>query len=99
MQLQCTLDEWHEAGISDIDWNSDSSNLISASDDKTIGMWDMRQVESLSCFFIIISCTVQKIPANKYKGHSSYVMSVKFSPSNNTFISGNIFFCRTDSHI
>jgi len=34
----------HTAGINDIDWAPDSKVLASASDDKTIRLWDLQSV-------------------------------------------------------
>lgn len=36
--------EKHISGISDISWSGDSQYLASASDDKTIRIWDIRSV-------------------------------------------------------
>jgi len=73
MTVTNTLTGLHEAGVSDIDWHPDSRWLCSASDDKTIGMWDMREGKNVG----------------KFSGHTSFVMSVKFNPNQNTIISGS----------
>lgn len=36
--------ESHMAGISDVSWSPDSKTLATASDDKTIRLWDLRSV-------------------------------------------------------
>lgn len=36
--------EGHTSGISDIAWSSDSRYICSASDDKTIKIWDLNTV-------------------------------------------------------
>lgn len=36
--------EKHISGISDISWSGDSQYLASASDDKTVRIWDIRTV-------------------------------------------------------
>ena len=41
--------EGHTEGISDIAWSFDGEYLASASDDKTIRIWSMEEVCSLSC--------------------------------------------------
>lgn len=41
----------HKLGISDVSWSSDSRLLVSASDDKTLKVWEL---SSVSIYFIVI---------------------------------------------
>lgn len=43
-KYEATL-EGHTQGISDIAWSSDSQNLCSASDDRTIRIWSLATVK------------------------------------------------------
>lgn len=78
LQFHRELSCLHELGINDIDWDGKqgSTLLCTASDDKTIGLWDTRTGE-------------HKGAVNKFVGHESYVMSVKFNPVFNTLVSGS----------
>jgi len=64
--------EGHTQGISDISWSSDSRYICSASDDKTIKIWDMSTGEMLKTL----------------KGHTNYVFCVHFNPQSNLVVSG-----------
>lgn len=43
-KYEATL-EGHTQGISDVAWSSDSQNLCSASDDRTIRIWSLATVK------------------------------------------------------
>ncbi|CAL1268231.1 unnamed protein product [Larinioides sclopetarius] len=60
-------------GISDIAWSSDSHYIVSASDDKTLKLWDVRTER----------CT------RTYKGHKKYVFCTAFNPKSNLILSGS----------
>ena len=40
----------HKLGISDVAWSSDSRLLVSASDDKTLKIWELSSVSYISLF-------------------------------------------------
>lgn len=48
-KYEATL-EGHSQGISDVAWASDSQNLCSASDDKTIRIWNLGSVSKASLY-------------------------------------------------
>lgn len=48
-KYEATL-EGHSQGISDVAWATDSQNLCSASDDKTIRIWSLSTVRPLCDF-------------------------------------------------
>jgi len=41
----------HKLGISDVAWSSDSRLLVSASDDKTLKIWELNSVSNLLTVF------------------------------------------------
>lgn len=41
----------HKLGISDVSWSSDSRLLVSASDDKTLKVWELSSVRN---YFVLI---------------------------------------------
>ena len=63
----------HEYGISDIAWSSDSKYICSASDDKTIRIWDISLLEAVKIL----------------KGHTNYVFCVNFNPQSTLIASGS----------
>lgn len=60
-------------GISDVAWSSDSRLLVSASDDKTLKIWELVSGKSLKTL----------------KGHSNYVFCCNFNPQSNLIVSGS----------
>ncbi|KAG7214278.1 hypothetical protein INR49_023198 [Caranx melampygus] len=60
-------------GISDVSWSSDSNLLVSASDDKTLKIWDNNSGKCLKTL----------------KGHSNYVFCCNFNPQSNLVVSGS----------
>lgn len=45
----------HKQGISDVAWSSDSRLLVSASDDKTLKIWELSSVSHVFALIIIFS--------------------------------------------
>ena len=63
----------HEGQILKIAWSPDGQTLASASDDKTVGLWDTTKGKHL----------------NFLKGHSGTVNSVTWSPDGQILASGS----------
>lgn len=61
-------------GISDVCWSYDSRFLCSASDDKTLKLWDLVSGKCLKTL----------------KGHSNYVFCCNFNPQSNLIVSGSV---------
>lgn len=68
-----TLKDQHEVGINDIAWSSDATQLFTASDDKTIGVWD---IERSTCIRVL-------------RGHTHHVFTVSYSPTSHLLASGS----------
>lgn len=51
----------HKLGISDVSWSSDSRLLVSASDDKTLKVWEL---SSVNIFFNLL---LEKVKLNEFK--------------------------------
>ena len=54
-------------------WSSDSRLLVTASDDKTLKIWELSSGKSLKTL----------------KGHSNYVFCCNFNPQSNLIVSGS----------
>lgn len=65
----------HLEGISDLAWSSDSHYICSASDDRTLRIWDARAAP-YECLKIL-------------RGHSDFVFCVNFNPQSNLIVSGS----------
>lgn len=63
----------HEAGINDIVFTADSKYILTASDDKTIIIWEIESGK----------------PLRTYRGHTSYVFCVNVSSHGNLLVSGS----------
>lgn len=61
-------------GISDVAWSTDSKYLVSASDDKSLKIWDFQTGKSLKTL----------------KGHTNYVFCCNFNPQSNLIVSGSV---------
>lgn len=70
--IQCLYG--HTRGINDVVWSRTSSYIATASDDKTLRLWDVETSDTLV----------------EFKGHTNFVFSTKFSPqSSNLLVSGS----------
>lgn len=65
--------EGHEQGVSDLAFSSDSRFLVSASDDKTLRLWDVPTGSLIKTLH----------------GHTNYVFCVNFNPQSNIIVSGS----------
>ena len=61
-------------GISDVAWSADSKFLVSASDDKTLKIWEFQTGRCLKTL----------------KGHTNYVFCCNFNPQSNLIVSGSV---------
>lgn len=48
-------------GISDVSWSSDSKLLVSASDDKTLKLWDVFTVSNYVVLLTFASCVIHNL--------------------------------------
>ena len=65
--------EAHAEGINDVAWSRDRSYVVTASDDKTVRLWD---AATGAC-------------ASSFEGHESYVFCVGLNPANTLLASGS----------
>ena len=62
----------HSRGINDITWSTNAQYIATASDDKTLRLWN---IETGGAFV-------------EFKGHSNFVFSCRFNPQSNLLVSG-----------
>ena len=62
----------HSRGINDITWSTNSQHIATASDDKTLRLWN---VETGDAYV-------------EFKGHTNFVFSCRFNPQSNLLVSG-----------
>jgi len=68
----------HSRGINDITWSTNSQYIATASDDKTLRLWN---VETGDAYV-------------EFKGHTNFVFSCRFNPQSNLLVSGvSILYC------
>lgn len=83
----------HKLGISDIAWSSDSQYICSASDDKTIKIWNIHSVNNLGYLtpvsFHYLPLFLKTEPVKTLTGHTNYVFSVNYNPDSNLIVSGS----------
>ncbi|XP_021890420.1 COMPASS-like H3K4 histone methylase component WDR5A [Carica papaya] len=72
--IVCPLQEFsgHEQGVSDVAFSSDSRFLVSASDDKTLRLWDVATGSLIKTL----------------NGHTNFAFCVNFNPQSNMIVSG-----------
>ncbi len=63
----------HTGGISDVSWSHDSAQLASASDDRTVMIWDVESQKAVATL----------------TGHANYVYCVSYNPMGNILASGS----------
>uniref|UniRef100_A0A453B8T7 Uncharacterized protein n=1 Tax=Aegilops tauschii subsp. strangulata TaxID=200361 RepID=A0A453B8T7_AEGTS len=79
----------HTQGVSDLSWSTDSNYLCSASDDRTLRIWDIRSILSGPkpadpnadrCIRVL-------------KGHANFVFSANFNPQTSSQVASGGFDC------
>lgn len=92
----------HKLGISDVAWSSDSRLLVSASDDKTLKIWELSSVSQhhnkhvtvhTRRLYFNVMIKFQGKCLKTLKGHSNYVFCCNFNPQSNLIVSGSVSFC------
>ena len=63
----------HSRGINDVSWSPQAPYIATASDDKTLRLWDANTAEALV----------------EFRGHSNFVFCVRFNPQSNLLVSGS----------
>ena len=63
----------HSQGVNDLTWAADGRYIASASDDKTIRLWDVNTGDSMV----------------EFQGHSNFVFCLAFNPQSNILCSGS----------
>ena len=81
----------HSQGVSDVAWSSDSRYICSASDDKTVKVWDVNGVIHLYPPFKSVPAKPRRQgeAVRSLHGHTHYVMCVNFNPQSNLIVSGS----------
>ncbi|XP_062186731.1 COMPASS-like H3K4 histone methylase component WDR5B, partial [Phragmites australis] len=81
----------HAAGVSDLSWSTESFYLCSASDDRTLCIWDIRP--------ILAGANPGGQPAGAdrcvrvLKGHTNFVFSANFNPQTSSQVASGGFDC------
>ncbi|KAJ6262618.1 Beta-TrCP [Drechslerella dactyloides] len=87
--------EAHTAGVSDVAWSPDSKTLATASDDKTIRLWELKSVGGIHTILdyyprqLIRIQPLQGRMIRILKGHHNYVYCLNFNPQGNMIVSGS----------
>ena len=63
----------HSRGINDVAWSPHGGHIATASDDKTLRLWDAQTSDALV----------------EFRGHSNFVFCVRFNPQSNLLVSGS----------
>lgn len=75
MEHVVTLTGGHTLGISDLSWSKESKYLATASDDKTIALWDVAAGTKIKSLI----------------GHTNYVFTLDFSPASDQMLASGSF--------
>ncbi len=81
----------HTAGLSDISWTTDSVYLASASDDKTVRIWEVDTVCTDSVRMVSIypdGFGTKGLTAKVLKGHTKEVFCLNYNAASNLLVSG-----------
>lgn len=83
----------HKFGINDLAWSSDGKNLLTASDDKVLKLWNVSSGVASKVYFrrLFPFGLTDNYPHyfQTYKGHANLVFCCCFNPTNNQIISGS----------
>mmetsp|Transcript_63605 Transcript_63605/g.74500 ORF Transcript_63605/g.74500 Transcript_63605/m.74500 type:complete len:437 (-) Transcript_63605:200-1510(-) len=71
----------HSRGINDVTFNRTSHYLATASDDKTLRLWDVTTQHQHSC--------KHSQPLVEFRSHTNFAFSVRFNPQSNLLVSGS----------
>ena len=69
-------------------WSSDSTLICTASDDKTVKIWDVGSKKCLKTLKVSLS-TLFSTFKPFIKGHTNYVLCCGFNPQSNLIVSGS----------
>lgn len=78
----------HAAGVSDLSWSTESYYLCSASDDRTLRIWDIRPVLAGGAPDPGADRCVRVL-----KGHTNFVFSANFNPQTSSQVASGGFDC------
>jgi COMPASS component SWD3 len=78
----------HSEGISDIAWSSEGDLIASASDDKTVRIWDLNLVGFFPANADTTINHLQGTAVKVLKGHTNFVFCVNFNHKSNLLASG-----------
>ena len=81
----------HSDGVSDLSWSTESFYLCSASDDRTIRIWDIRPVLAGGAQAAADSSADRCVRV--LKGHTNFVFSANFNPQTSSQIASGGFDC------
>lgn len=79
----------HKFGLSDVCWSTDSRYLCTASDDRTLKIWDIDSVSDAESVSIDFAYSPQGASVKTLKGHEDDVFCCAFNPQSARVVSGS----------